>query len=284
MNQLKIKKITKENIPAVLKLYRKEFNLKLTKNYFHLKFFENPFLFNSPLNFVATEPDGTVVGHSAFIPGEYKTDNEKIWKGALSAGSVVSKEFPGLFPEIYQKLEELMILKGFDFLFAFPNENSHPFFIKLFNYTNIHFEYLSLKRTKSKDPLIRYNHSNQVLKSSFRNNYLKWRLKSSKNNYIMICVDNVKLFYKKFLRDEIDIIAIEDLGGDICAKSLYKFFDLNKDIRCFNIYSTDHLFSSFLYKIGFEVLETRNKCVYKNLNKSLSNERYLFQMIDSDIF
>ena len=97
-------------------------------------------------------------------------------------------------------------------------------------------------------------------------------------------IDGMKIYYKYYLNQEIDIVAIDCSDKGVTSGKLKKFTEALDGVNWFNLYSTDVNFSAFLETIGFSVVKSRNRCVCKWFGCNPKDQRYLFQMLDSDVF
>ncbi len=226
-----------------------------------------------------------LVAHNAFIPYEFKLGSMLI-KALLSISSASIK--PGYFPLVYKNCEKCFF-KDFDIIFAFPNKNSAPFFIKKFGFNKGHFNMMGYD--KKKKPLIKRDLDYKIPLKSFLFNslskdFLKWRLFSHPyNNYYVFKGRESKIYYKKYDKDSLDIIAVcPDKKNNFTIKSILEFIEnFNNNI---NIISTNEILTSFLLKTRFEIKNTNNIFAYKLLNNKLKNylNFFLLQMIDNDIY
>jgi len=287
MTEPVIRILREKDLPGVLTLYSEIFEVNISVADFKWQYFENPCLGDGDLlNMVVTDENNDIIGHTAFIPADFMV-GENMVRGALSSGSIISRKHSGLFPLLYTKLEKHLKMRGFNFLFAFPNENSYPFFVKLFRYTNPHFQLHQLRRKslsiQNSEPLFRFDPG--MIKNQLVPAFQQWRLESSPHNsYHIAEVGGVTFHYKHFLSDEIDIVAIEADSLCLSSRQLLDFFASFDEVEAVNIYSTSPAFSVFLDSLGFEDKKSRNRFVYKSFEKQHTEPDFFLQMVDSDVF
>ena len=83
-------------------------------------------------NCIALNEKNEIVGHTAFIKTPFVINKEKYF-GGLTVGSAVNPNYAGIFVPLYLFLEK-QISSSVDFLYGYPNDNSSPFFLKMFKY------------------------------------------------------------------------------------------------------------------------------------------------------
>jgi len=275
----------KEDIVRLGKLYENVFHRSIDIVELEWRFTQNPVLREIYYNYVAVNSEGNIVGHTAFIPMDYVYKSNTL-KGALSVGSAALKEYAGIFPKLHIELEEKLVVDKFDFLFAFPNEDSFPFFVKYFKYQQHFFNYLQLEVSEivkfSENVLLAHTEyiSNQLMKD-----FLQWRVYTCPiNTYEIFENPNINIIYKRYAHSEVDLLCFCSKKKYLKLKYFSDFLSRIEGARKINIYSTNQLFSQVLKKIGFKEMPVRNKCVYKILNPFLKKNEFFFQMIDSDVF
>lgn len=275
--------LKKEDCAKLIPLYQSAYGRKQPLELLDWINLKNPMLKKKPYGFIAKNSLKEIVGYTAFIPMEYRCEDH-VFKGALSAGSAVDVRASGIFGILYRQLEEQMLSDEFDFLFAFPNPNSAPFFTKIFGYQQYYFELLKgeLHNFKNCDCILQTRPSPEILVNNLSETFVNWRLNQHPRNHYLYFENNaVKIAYKYYNSKVIDILFI-DFKKSVC--NFAAFIESLDEVDQINIYSTDTLFSSQLKEIGFKPDETANIFVYKCLNPALQKKTPFFQMIDSDIF
>lgn len=278
----------REEIYRLGELYKNVFNKEITTSNIKWYFIENPLICDFYYNFIAKSltKEKKIVGHTAFIPINY-TCRERLLRGALSVGSAVDPKYATIFPKLYNELEKRLIRDKFDFLFAFPNEKSLPFFLKLFKYSSHFFHYLQLNC----HDYIKLNEDIDIgnIRKKVKNNidetYVKWRVYNSPlYEYQIYDNPNFQIIYKLYNENEIDIILIKFKKNDFQPHYFTKFIERIKRTYRINMYSTNSYFSNIFMRMGFNIKNTPNNLVYKSLNFVLQEDSFFLQMIDSDIF
>ena len=282
---INIQVLAKKDVQKLAKLYKEVFEVDVDNSALRWQYFDNPKITSDKLyNVVATNAD-TIVGHTAFIPINYKYRDMNI-NGALSVGSMISSKQQGLFPQLYFELEKKMTKDGFDFLFAFPNENSYPFFIKMFGYKNMHFECLQINKNNLnlKYTFKNFPEEDGIIVNELGIDYMKWRLDPlSGNDYHETIIKGCSVVYRKYLDSEIDIVSIDTYNPNDFLSIVIKFIN-SIESENINIYSTNIKLTKSLLSIGFKSLKVRNKFVVKMLNNKIESSECILQMIDSDVF
>jgi len=286
-NHIFYKVCNRENILNLVSLYQDVFKKNIDAKELEWRFLKNPALQDHTLNYIAISEHGDIVGHTAFIP-VYLTWCGKIIKGALSAGSMVSSSNTGIFPKLYAELERLVVSDGFDFLYAFPNSNSCPFFLKLLRYTKHYLECLQFNTEE-----LPVNLDKEVLCQEFRkgvfnplaNDFLSWRIYNCPIHEYRIFEDtNLTIIYKFYLDDQVDLISIDFKDDYFDLHTFQHFLSSFSRSNKVNIYSSRILFTDILVDMGFKKQRTENQLVYKSVNPDLEIDELFLQMIDSDIF
>lgn len=275
-----------QNIIDLAALYNNVFDLHIDTKELEWRFMKNPYIQDHYLNYIAINDYGNIVGHTAFIPAEFNYNNNYI-RGALSVGSMVSSEYTGIFPQLYSELEKILVLDGFDFLYAFPNAKSYPFFSRLFKYKTHYFEclQLSIMEIKGACEKISCRKFKNGVFNLLEEKFLLWRIyKCPINNYETFEDESLRIIYKFYLENEIDLLSIKCKKNHFDVFSFLRFLQSFSTINKVNIYSTNRLFSKALSNLGFKQKSIENKFVCKVINPELSIDKYFLQMIDSDIF
>ncbi len=271
----------------LLPLYKSLMQKEITVRELQWRFAENPLNDHSPLNITAfTGAGNDAVAHTAFIPGVL-TDNRRNIRAALSAGSMVGKEHGGLFPSLLHRLEEEAVNRGTELLYAFPNKNSYPFFVKLFGYTFHHFALMSLDVKNFFPPHSRFKVDDLAGRyyNPLDESYLDWRIfKSPLHDYKVLQSESADVIYKFYGEDEIDILAFKFKDNSFDISVLKKLWESSGRIRVINLYSTAETFTAYLLTCGFAERSSPNRLVYKALTPKISPIRLFLQMIDSDVF
>ncbi|MCD4692723.1 MAG: hypothetical protein K8R79_07410, partial [Calditrichales bacterium] len=96
--------------------------------------------------------------------------------------------------------------------------------------------------------------------------------------------EQIEIIYKIYNEAELDIVWIAAETAVNLSEALFSFISSFHEAVKINIYSTNQLFSDFLYKIGFKKIDVNNKFVYRIINPALKTEQFFMQMADSDVF
>ena len=277
---LEFKNANLEDLTRLADLYKTVLGKEVDGTELNWRFFENP-VSTRPFNLLCLDTTKEkLVGHTGFIPIMFEADGSPV-RGALSAGSMVHPDYAGLFPELYLKLEAQMIEEGFDFLYAFPNANSFPFFRKYFGYRQEYFSVLK-KMPDAKPALdIQSPLFQRGMQNAFSPTFQEWRFRHSPvYEYQWYFDHNCTCVYKKYKDEAIDVLYINDPAYlNNVLESLGSAYS-----ECaVNIYSPQEAFTAQLQKAGFEVVPSPNKLVVKWINHQPVDAPF-FQMADSDVF
>lgn len=248
---------------SVKKLYRNSFNIEISREIYDYFYKGNQGYVSS-----VVEIDGNVVGHNAFIHREY------FWKGnkrtiALSSGGMVDSNYSGVFFNLLKK--QINNFQG-DFIIAFPNGNSAPFFKKLFKFCILEQNYYTLESTK-------FTPTGDVVSCFFQrdDNFFEKRIEQHPFHQYKRVFESGRFFVYKEYIGTIDIIY---------SSSFNNFFErqiqelIDKGYKKFNIIHWDE---KYITKLGFKP-QKNNIFAYKSVNKALQESVFECQMVDSDVF
>lgn len=280
---LTIRRAEPEDFRGISALYASVLKRVVSKDELRWRFTENPLITDRLWNFVAEDDAHNIVAHSAFIPMRYEFDHT-LFTGALSAGSMVDASAGGLFASVYQALESFVTEQNADFLFAFPNPNSFPFFIKLFGYTQRPFSLLSGKIPTESPANISFGQREQ-LRNALSADFLNWRLERNPLfTYRSLSDGNHQLYLKLYNESEYDLLSFSAKEPVPEIEPLIQLLRNQQIEETINLYCTDDTLKQVLTEIGFEEQKTPNRLVVKLLNSKLRRADFFLQMIDSDIF
>jgi hypothetical protein len=287
MSGIEIRSMITDDVPGVIDLFKNVFKREISSEMFNWQYVSNPYLTKPyEFNLLAVTPDGIIVGHSAFLPGDYRV-GDRIIRAALSATSMVDPNFPGLFPTLYSKLEGRMEADNYDLLYAFPNENSFPFFLKFFQYTESHFSLFQIETNLlvSIDSESSYKIDSSSVSNALNSEYIQWRLDHSPYfQYSKIAIEGVNFYYKTHLSNQIDLVAIEPCDVELKTRHIVLFVQSIPSETYINLYSTSPRFTALLNAFGFSEAISRNRFIYKWLGEAPRSNNFFLQMIDSDVF
>ena len=254
-NRISYKVCNRDNILNLSELYQSVFEKNVDEKELEWRFLKNPALQDHTLNYIAVNEHGDIVGHTAFIP-VYLLWCGKIIKGALSAGSMVTSDNTGIFPKIYAELERLAVSDGIDFIYAFPNSKSYPFFTKLLNYTKHYFGYLQLNTEELNVNLHKNVPCQEFRKGIFNpltNDFLTWRIYNCPiNDYKIFEDENLCIIYKYYLGDQIDLVSAKFKDNCFDLHTFQQFLSNISRDNIVNIYSSSVLFTDILVDMGFK--------------------------------
>lgn len=276
----------REDICRLGKLYKTVFNRSIGIAELEWLFTENPLIKESYYNYIALDLEGTVIGHTAFLPVLFMCEKD-VLKGAVSVGSMIHPKNVGLFPQLLNKIEQRMIKEKFDFFYAFPNENSLPFFIRYFKYEEHFCNYLQLDineiiHIKENVPCLFFSNA---VHNRLSEDFLKWRIYDSpRNTYEVFENSNFNIIYKRYNEQQVDLICLSFKEEHFNLTYFVDFLLGIENAKKLNIYSTDPSFSNILSRLGFKAINCRNRFVCKNFSNVPRRNNFFLQMIDSDIF
>ncbi|MBK6362493.1 MAG: GNAT family N-acetyltransferase [Saprospiraceae bacterium] len=121
----------------ILKLFQKTFGKSMSKEYWNWRFLQNSYS-SKPLIHLMWDGDN-LVGHYALSPVMFKI-NEDFHLGALSMTTMTDPDYNGrgIFTTLANSLySEIVEKHKFDFVYGFPNNNSHRGFIKNLRWKDI---------------------------------------------------------------------------------------------------------------------------------------------------
>ena len=147
MNKISYHIASKSQVTRLNKLFKNVYKKKITKKELIWRYCDNPIHKGEIFNCIATNENREIIGHTAFLKNKFYF-NQKIVYGALTVGSAVDSNYSGIFAPMYNYLES-SLSKQFDFIYGFPNQNSLPFFTKLFNYNELESNIFQFENTSS---------------------------------------------------------------------------------------------------------------------------------------
>jgi len=277
--RIHIRQAVLKDLDHLSDLYRKAMNKTVQHREILWRFKDNPLINQNLWNFIAEDETGKLMAHSAFIPMKYRF-NGKEYTGALSAGSMALPLAGGWFAPLYTMLESHVLEQGVDFLFAFPNPASFPFFVKLFQYKQYHLALL----TGAAQTLIAQHtfiSPNTFLCNTMHEAFIRWRVTLHPvNSYHYHAVSGAGLIHKPYQNHTKDLLAWI-LKPEHPVPVTHLPLDLTSGI---NFYSTHKQFTQLCLKAGIKQQSTPNRLVVKIINPQLKHAEFFLQMIDSDVF
>lgn len=257
-----IRKIEKSDIPQIIDMYKSIFDFEMNEDLY------NYWYFNEELaeydSFVYLKND-EILGHNALIRKKYLINN-KLVLAALSSGGMVKPKSSGIFFKI---LDHSFTKCNFDFVFAFPNNNSLGFFKRLFDFKEIKQTYFS-----TEDEI---KMTVQPLPSTMQRTekFINWRIDNNpRNQYKIHEIGKNRIITKSYLDSDLDIIYSSRFD-----KTFVEF--VNKELRNFERVNIIHWNETFIKSLGFKPSTGYNSFVLKGIIDIIDFE---FQMIDSDVF
>ena len=178
---------------------------------------------------------------------------------------------------------EKQISSSVDFLYGYPNDNSSPFFLKMFKYKLYPSKFFQVKITSQKNAnFIIENSLKKFAKYSIEKpkEYIRWRFFNNPIcDYYYINSDDKNYIWKKHLNG-IDILAV--LPNSIPL-------ELEKKPIIFKNRVLNFFISNHKIKLEDDINEltlksVRNSFVVKKINPNLFYDELVFQMLDIDIF
>ncbi len=280
---VQIRRARTEDFSLLPALYSETLGKSIDERELIWRFAANPLLKGELWNYVAEDAEGKIVAHSAYIPMKYRyRGNEYV--GALSAGSMALPSAGGWFAPLYQTLETYIRQRGADFLFAFPNPNSFPFFVKVFGFEQRLFTLLQGTVLKQADPMFQLP-IDEYLANALQSSFLQWRCQEHPfNDYGRINVPGLACITKPFGNGETDLIAVIPAENKFVLSNLFNVLREGTSGGKVNLYVTDETFARTLEEAGFKAQTTPNRLVVRVLNPRLESAPLFLQMVDSDIF
>lgn len=283
--ELEISIANEEEIQALNELSISVFKRSLTDDEIYWRYLDKLVPESVDRINVIAKSDSNIVGHTAIVPTIlYKKNANKKIKAGLSVGSMVDRKYSGIFPSLLKVLIETGREREFDLIFGFPNPNSYPFFSKLFRFNKgelnlLTLDYIDLQMIEDIDYEI--DVSNKVRKHLDKP-YQRWRFGSFQDCYSFES-DNLLVYFKKYIENECDILAIYPKARDVIYfKEFISILKKIKDVKRFNYLTTDNQITLILEKLGFINNEIENNFVYLWLNEEQKSDDMFFQMADND--
>lgn len=133
---MKILPYTAGNEAEVLKLFALAFGKQMSAEYWNWRFLNNPF--TPDLQIHLMWENEMLVGHYAVSPINFLVDGESAMC-ALSMTTMTHPDFggKGIFTALAESLYSQLTENGYDFVWGFPNSNSHYGFVKNLAWTDI---------------------------------------------------------------------------------------------------------------------------------------------------
>lgn len=296
----------------ILKLFQLSFGKLMTIEYWRWRFLNNPF--HNKVQIHLMWEDNLLVGHYAVSPVNFLLDKHEVLC-ALSMTTMTHPNFGGrgifsaLATSLYKQLED----DGFQFVWGFPNTNSHYGFIKNLGWKDIGVIPMLSLSTNNFKPLSNVNYT---LLYSFNENtamlladntpvaiskspaYLNWRYVQNPTFHykILQTQSNTIVVYKKIASFhessafEVDIMELNnELNLDTLNEALNAIIQEEGNIAKFNIWISLHEKNYALFeKIGFKQTLPLTYLGFRSFampNNTLSDFRnWNFSMGYSDVF
>ena len=274
MAELQYRPALRSDLQGLVQLFERAMQRSITVSELDWRYFSNPLELGVPTHFVA-EDAGEIVGHTGFIPMQYEDDQERRI-GALSVGSMVDPKHAGIFPLLYQHLEDAIKGSDCDFLFAFPNRNSATFFKRMFGYTQGSLATFNIPVAALQDPQLNRNSLwTRGLRNRLSAEFIAWRVTAHPSFKYILQTDSC---LKRYGEDGMDVLYTNTSLNQLLPA------DAPFEPKSINIYSTDlHLIKNFKER-GYVEVETPNIFVWKWLSSARETGSFNMQMIDSDVF
>tara|TARA_B100000900_G_scaffold411213_1_gene430467 strand:- start:1323 stop:2144 length:822 start_codon:yes stop_codon:yes gene_type:complete len=270
------RKCKKSDFEPLVELFSKAYSRKISKKEIEWLYIGNP-ISSGLYNFVATNEKNMVIGHTGFIKQEFIL-NGKTYIGGLTVGTASDNRHVGLFPPLYSALEDEFACE-FDFFYGYPNENSYPFFKKLFKYEDVP-SVACFSSKNNQQNIVELSELVFKNKNEKSQEYLEWRLsKNPINHYFIKEFKDFKIIFKYYKEQSIDLIGFVRKGSNIPLE--IKNIDMNS-FKC-NFLLAGSLIKNFELHFA-ENLDKKNRFIIKKLNNDVPYENLLFQMYDIDIF
>ncbi|NQU88812.1 MAG: GNAT family N-acetyltransferase [Mariniphaga sp.] len=283
MSSIRYKIATEDDILSLSELFLNVYGEIYSEKELHWRYLNNPVQKGKLYNCIAITDCKEIVGHTGFIKHTFVI-NGKTYYGGLTVGSAVKKNNSGIFAPMYNYLEK-SLGNEFDFLYGYPNQNSYPFFIKLFGYAKLYSSMLQIEPsndfTFESD---KFNRIFDIIVSSSRHiepDFLLWRIIDNPlHKYYYYKYKDSIVFWKMYNENEIDIVGISSVSS-IVNIDREMTFPMNSRI---NILLTSEQKRNKLKKEGFYPLMSSNNYVIK-INRLISDfDPTFFQMLDLDLF
>lgn len=257
-------------------LFCKAFNREIDASHFKWRYLENP-LQEILMSF---EMDGEkIIGNYSASPCVI-CYNDQVFKSALSMTTMTDPDYTGkgIFTKLAKELYESLMVKNYQFVWGFPNNNSHLGFRKKLDWFDIHeipTMILDLKKFQQKETPIKteilrddlfeldYSLTQNYLNLIYvkkNKSYLKWRyllnpmndyqnyVVSDKNMVSSYCV--TKIYEKKSI-DIVDLQAINEKNVYSLLQAIIETAN-QKEIEIINTWVPLNFFSRNVFeKLGF---------------------------------
>ena len=152
MKILDISLSDKEELNSLISLYKEVFKKDLEPEEILWRYTENPEIEAGFNTNTVIKSENKILAHTAVTPKNFEISKYTI-RGCLSGGSMVGKKAHGAFPIIFDHMIKRLKDNKFDFVYAFPNEQSAPFLIKYFGFNEGFMAYLALRHDDLKENL-----------------------------------------------------------------------------------------------------------------------------------
>ena len=262
------RKVTTSDFDGIASLYEECFGIKFSPERYNYWY-----KYGEGYSSIVYEENGVISGHNAFVINNYVLDGKEI-KVALSAAGMVSpsrSKNPGTFLKLIQ--ENTKLFEEVDVLIAFPNKKAELFWTKVLKFDTVYQNYYYVT------PKTLVKNASKVVQFSMKRTeaFLNKRTElNTRYNYQQMTI-NLSVFIYKEYNGNIELVYISRISEDL-VKFLETIF--NQGFKRVNIIS---IYGDVLKEFGF-VLSSHNVFVYKWLNKSLAQDVFDCQMIDSDVF
>lgn len=296
----------------ILQLFELSFGKKMSLEYWNWRFLQNPF---TSIHYIDLMWDGDIlVGHYAVSPVEMIVEGKKVLT-ALSMTTMTHPEYSGkgIFTKLAESLYQRIAQDGFEFVWGFPNNNSHYGFIKNLNWSNISLQgmmHLKIDDFKLISSPVHFDSAENFDSEIFKNfipkksvsinkssQYLNWRYISNPSNKYKVLINeefSIWVVYKLIQISpescEIDIMEIEFNENPSYLAGIIQFITENEicPISQFNIW--DSIFSSNQlsleksgFRVGAPVTYLGARC-FNNLESIIDFKNWDISFGNSDVF
>jgi hypothetical protein len=262
------RKVDKEDLPGIARLYKVCFNLEMK-----VERYDYWYSFEDCYSAVVAEEDGIIVGHNAFVINKYIIDDEPILIGLSAAGMVDAEKVknPGTFLKLIEATRDCF--NFIDIVVAFPNKKAEPFWTRVLKFKTISENYYYV----TPDTLnIAANRKVEFYITRTKEFLINRTENHGRYSYQKHSIDDFEFIYKEY-NGNIELVYISNISEKLVNAIEYLFGLGFKRVNIISIYS------EFLIDYGFQK-GTHNVFVYEWLNKKYNNRIFECQMIDSDVF
>lgn len=138
MGNITILPLSRSMVPAVGALFEKVYGRRFNAEFYSWRFLENPF---GPTMVLLAFDGDRIVSHYAVCPSEARTPSGGSLRGAQSMTTMTDPDYGGrgLFPRLAEHLYRTINEEhGTEFVFGFPNANSHYAFTQKLGWEDVH--------------------------------------------------------------------------------------------------------------------------------------------------